>query len=86
MPQRNFIVIVLTALASVICYTYADRTRYAAVFAHALNEIQANYDEDVDQRTDGGRGQHVVDDRADDPGVARLTIAGDERVEAVLLP
>ena len=51
MPRRNLNIIMLAAFLSLICYHRAARTRYAAVFADAVNQIQDSYVEPVDQRT-----------------------------------
>ena len=50
MPRRNLNIIMVAAFLSLICYHRAARTRYAAVFAEAMNLIQSNYVEPVDQR------------------------------------
>ena len=50
MPRRNLNIIMVAAFLSLICYHRAARTRYAAAFAEALNLIQSNYVEPVDQR------------------------------------
>lgn len=50
MPRRNLNIIMVAAFLSLICYHRAARTRYAMAFAEALNLIQSNYVEPVDQR------------------------------------
>jgi len=50
MPRRNLNLIMLAAFVSLICYHRAARTRYASVFADAVNQIQTNYVEPIEQR------------------------------------
>ena len=50
MPRHNLNIIIAAALLSYVCYQYADRTPYASAFADALNLIQEDYVEPVDQR------------------------------------
>lgn len=51
MPARNMLVIVLAAVASVVCYAKAERNRYVATLAEAMAIIQDHYIEPVEPRT-----------------------------------
>ncbi|MFT5524009.1 MAG: carboxyl-terminal processing protease [Pirellulaceae bacterium] len=50
MPTRNLLVITLTAIIAMVCYTKAQRNRYAAGITEAMQIIDAKYVEEVDIR------------------------------------
>ncbi len=50
MPLRNFLVIVLSAILSMVCYARASRNRYVSTIAEAMNTITSEYVDEVDQR------------------------------------
>jgi carboxyl-terminal processing protease len=50
MPRRNLTIIILAAIASIVCYQRADRNPYTTVFSQALHIISQNYVEPVEQR------------------------------------
>lgn len=50
MPLRNLIVLFLACIISLTCYVRADRNRYAASMAKAMNLVASNYLEDVEYR------------------------------------
>ena len=50
MPVRNFLVIILAAVISLVCYEKASHNHYAATLALAMETIEDNYFEKVDRR------------------------------------
>lgn len=50
MPTRNLIVIVMTALVSVACYSKASKNRYADTITEAMRIISTQYVDEVDNR------------------------------------
>ncbi len=50
MPQRNLVIITLSALISLACYYKAERNRDAVVIAEAMHTIEQNYFEEIDRR------------------------------------
>jgi len=50
MPRRNLTIIILAAIASIVCYQRADRNPYTTVFSQALHIIGQNYVEEVEPR------------------------------------
>src|SRR3954462_10762952 len=50
MPRRNFLVIVLMAAVSWLCYQRVARNRYAAPIAEAMNLVTSNYISEVELR------------------------------------
>jgi len=50
MPRRNFIVLLVAVLASLLCYQRAARNRYAATLTEAMNIVTASYIHDVEPR------------------------------------
>ena len=51
MPPRNLTIIFATAIVSLVCYLKAERNRYAATIADAMETVSQYYVEDVDTRT-----------------------------------
>ena len=51
MPQRNLIVVLISALLSLVCYQKARNGRYAAALAEAMGHIEARYVEPIDRRS-----------------------------------
>lgn len=50
MPRHNLHIILLAAALSLVCYQRAARSRYAAVFADAMQAVRSQYVEEVDER------------------------------------
>lgn len=50
MPQRNLLIISISAAVSLACYHKSQHTRYAAVLADAMGQIVDRYVEPVDRR------------------------------------
>lgn len=50
MPVRNMVALFLAAVLSLMCYTRADRNRYATTVSEAMDLIAFNYLEDVGYR------------------------------------
>ena len=47
MPQRNLLIITLSAVVSLACYYKAERNRDAVIVAEALHTIEQNYFEEI---------------------------------------
>jgi carboxyl-terminal processing protease len=50
MPLRNLTVLFLASVISLACYSRADRNRYSATLAQAMNVVTSNYLEEVSYR------------------------------------
>ena len=50
MPVRNLVVILVSAVVSLICYEKTQRNRYAVTFSEAMHIIEQYYVDEVDSR------------------------------------
>lgn len=50
MPVRNLVVIVLFGAVSLLCYEKAQRNRYATIFAEAMQIVERDFLDEVDER------------------------------------
>jgi carboxyl-terminal processing protease len=50
-PSRNLTILILTAVASLICFGEANRNRYASILSESIAKISDYYVEPVDSRT-----------------------------------
>lgn len=65
MPKRNLTIILIAAALSLFAYDRATRSRYSGVFAEALNRINSNYVEKVDDRALFDAAMHGMVDKLD---------------------